>query len=74
MGQVELFAAREGDGRAEHATRVLEHEVHFLGRNLLGGNNEVALVFAVLVVNDNDEFALAEVFDGLFYLFEHVAC
>ena len=63
--QVEFLAAADGDGCAEHATGILQHEVHHLGGNLLGGADEVALVLAVLVVDNNDEAPLAEVGDGV---------
>ena len=46
---------------------MLEHEVHFLGVDLLGCDDEVALVFAVLVIHYDNEFAFFDVFDGLFY-------
>lgn len=36
---------------------VAYHEAHLLRRDILGGDDEVALVFAVLGVEDDDEFA-----------------
>ncbi len=52
--------------RAEHAAALLEHEVHDFGRDLLRGDDEVAFVFAVFVIDDDDDFAVAEVLDDLF--------
>ena len=47
----------------EYAQMVLKgDEVHLLGCDLLGGNDEVSLVLAVLVIDDNHEFTLLEVF------------
>ena len=66
-GQVEFLAPRDGDGGAEHAAGVFEHEVHFLGGDLLGGDDEVALVLAVFIVDDDDELPFPEVFHGVFY-------
>ena len=68
--QLQLVAALLGDGGAEHPAAVLEHEVDVLGGDLLRRHDEVALVLAVLVVDDDDEFALAEILDGLFYSVE----
>ena len=43
--------------QADDAARVADHERHLLGRHLLGRDDEVALVLAVLVVDDDDELA-----------------
>ena len=61
------MAALFGDRRAEHAAAVLEHEIDMLGCDFLGGNDKVALVLSVFVVDDDDEFSGLEVFNGLFY-------
>ena len=45
-------------GRQIEAAAVAGHEVDDLGRDLLGGDGEVALVLAVLVVDDHDHAAL----------------
>jgi hypothetical protein len=45
---------------------VRRHEVDDLGRDQLGGADEVALVLAVLVVHDDDHAAVAQVSGGLF--------
>ena len=60
--QVQFLATAQRHGCTEHAARVLEHEVHLLGCDLLGGNDEVSLVLAVLVIDDNHELTLLEVF------------
>jgi hypothetical protein len=41
------------------------HEVDHLGRDQLRRADEVALVLAVLVIRDDDELAVLQVFDGL---------
>ena len=46
---------------------MLEHEVHLLGSDLLGGDDEIAFVLTVFVVDDDDEFSFAEVLHGVFY-------
>ena len=45
---------------AEHAAALLEHEVDDLGGDLLGGDDEVALVLAVFVVDDDHHLAVAD--------------
>jgi hypothetical protein len=45
---------------------VLGHEVDGIGGDLFGGHGEVAFVFAVLVVDEDDHAALADLFDGFF--------
>ena len=43
-----------------------DHESHFLGRDVLRCYDEVAFVFAVGGVEDDDEFAVLEGGDGGF--------
>ena len=45
------------DGRADEAAGVLDHEGHLFGRHVLGGDDEVAFVFARGRVQDDDEVA-----------------
>ena len=66
MGQVQLVGTLDRDGGAEHATSILQHEVDLLGRNLLGRYNEVAFIFAVLVVDNNDKLAVFNIFYSIF--------
>ena len=70
MGQVEFFTTLDGDGGAEYATGVLQHEVHLLGGDLLGGDHQVALVLAVFVIDHDHELAFCEVCYSLFYCVE----
>ena len=65
-GQVQLVAALFGEGKADEAAAVFGHEVDGVGGDFFGGHGEVAFVFAVLVVNENDHAALANFFDGFF--------
>src|SRR6266850_2037759 len=62
--EVQLIAALFGEGKADQAAAVLGHEVDGVGRDLFGGHGEVAFVFAVLVVNEDDHAALANFFDS----------
>ncbi len=50
---------------ADEAAAVARHEVDGLGRDLLGGHDEVAFVLAVLVVDHDEHAACANLGDGL---------
>ena len=52
-------------GHADEPASVGGHEVDGLGRDAVGGDREIALVLAVLVVDDDHELAGADVCDGL---------
>ena len=71
--QLKFVAAGVGDGHAKHAAGVLEHEVDVFGSDLLGRDDEVALVLAVLVVDYYYKFTIAEVFESFLYAvkFDH---
>ena len=64
---VELLAAGDGERCAEHPACVFEHEVDLLGGYLFSGNNQVAFVFAVFVIDHNNHFPFAEIDEGAFY-------
>ncbi len=63
--QVELAAARLGQRQADQAAAVLGHEVDRLGGDVFGGQHEVALVLAVLLVDQHDHAAVADVGDDV---------
>ena len=65
--QFELVGAADGDGCAEHASGVFQHEVHLLGCYLLCCNDQVAFVLAVFVIDHDDKLAFSEVVHGFFY-------
>ena len=65
--QVELAGLLVGQGQADEPAPVGGHEVDGLGRDLLGGVDEVTLVLTVLVVDEDDGLSLANVFNGLLY-------
>ena len=74
--QVELFTSLYGDGCAEHASCVFQHEVDLLGRYLLCRDDEVTFVFTVFVIDYYHEFAFTEVvesfLDGAYLEFRHI--
>ena len=61
----QFVAALLRERGAQHAAPLVQHEVDHLGGDLLGGDDEVALVLAVLVIDDDDHLAVAEVLDDL---------
>ena len=69
--KVEFVAALFGEGHADQTTAVLGHEIDGLGRDFFGGHGEVTFVFAVLIVDEDDHAALANLFDGFFDGSEH---
>lgn len=52
-------AQRRGNGGADQARGVADHEGHFFRGDVLGGGDEVAFVFAGGVVQDDNELAIA---------------
>jgi len=52
---------------ADHAPRFLDHEVDHLRRHQLRRADQIPFVLAILVVGNDDELAVADVFDRLFY-------
>ena len=66
MGQVKFCASAQGDGCAEHASGVFQHEVHFFGCDLLCCDNQVAFILAILIIHHDDKLALSEIVDGFF--------
>ncbi len=59
-----MVEALLGHGEADQAASMLGHEVDGFGRDLLGGERDVAFVLAVLVVDDDDHAAGADLLDG----------
>ena len=62
--QVEPVGVGLGHRHADVAGGVADHERHELGRRELGGEDQVALVLAVLVVDDDDRPAALDGGDG----------
>ena len=57
---VEVLEALFGHGEADQAASELGHEVDGFGRDLFGGEGEVAFVLAVFVVDHHDHAAGAD--------------
>ena len=61
-----------GERQADEAAAVRGHEVDGLGRHELRRHHEVALVLAVLVVDEDDHLAGADVGDGAVHALEEL--
>ena len=61
--QAEFFDAVLGQGQADQAARVAGHEVDRVGRRELRRDNQIAFVFAVLVVDQDEHPAVAGFLD-----------
>lgn len=66
--KVEFLATFHCDGGTQYTTGVLQHEIDIVGGNLFSGDNKVAFVLAILVVDYDYELAVAEVFESVFNL------
>ena len=63
--QLERVDLLLGEREADEAAAVLGHEVDRLGRDHLGGHRQIALVLAVLVVDEDDHLAGADVVERI---------
>ena len=63
--QVELPRSRFGDRHADQATTIFGHEIDRLGRDAIRGHDQIALVLAVLFVDEDRHAAGLELRDDL---------
>src|SRR6266508_1216543 len=63
--ELQLVQPLPGHRHADEAAPVCGHEVHRFRRSLLGGQDQIALVLSVLVVDDQQETSLADLLQGL---------
>ena len=64
--KAEFVHALPGHGEAHKSATEFGHEVDHIRRSLLGRDDEIAFVFAVLIVDEDEHAALARVLDHLF--------
>ena len=64
--QVQALAAFAGQRQADQAAAEARHEVDGFGRDVVGGQHQVALVLAVFLVDQDDHAAGAHVGDDVF--------
>jgi hypothetical protein len=63
---MELFQTAPLHRYADDARALAHHEGDVLGGCLLGGNDEIAFVLALLVVNDDNHATVRDLLDRLF--------
>ena len=73
QAELELVAASLVERQADQAAAVARHEVHDLGGGELGGDDEVALVLAILGVRHDDHAPLGGLRDRLLCPDEHLS-
>lgn len=61
QGELQALEAVGQHGQADHATPVAGHEGNRRRRDVLGGDAQIAFVFARFVVTQNQHFPLSEV-------------
>ena len=64
--QLQAVGQFRGHGQADQAAPETGHEIDGFRRDVFGGHGQVALVLAVLIVHQNDHFALPDVGNGFF--------
>ncbi len=62
---LQVLEALFGHRKADQAAPVLRHEVDGFGRDLFGGESEIAFVLAVFVVDHHNHASGADFFDRL---------
>lgn len=63
VAEVEFAGAGFGDRRTDEAATEFGHKINYSGVDEFGGADEVAFIFAVFVIDDDNNFALADVFE-----------
>ncbi len=72
--EAQVVGALFGQGQADEAATEARHEVDGFGGDELGGQGEVAFVFAVFVVDDDDHAAGADLRNCFLNLDEWTSC
>src|SRR4029079_10131333 len=66
-GESQRIDSRAGHRQADQSARLFDHEVDHCRRHQLRRADEIPFVLAILVVRDDDELAVADGVDCLFY-------
>ena len=65
LGKTEFLRQLARHGHADEAARIRRHKVDVFERRMFGGADDVAFIFTVFVVDNDDALALAEGFQKL---------
>ena len=66
QGQVQLSAAILGEGQADQPAAVGGHKINIFRANHGRSHNQIAFIFTILVVHENDHFPLADIGNQFF--------
>jgi hypothetical protein len=55
-----------GKCQANQSSRIFCHEVNVFGLHALGGNDQVAFIFAILIIHQYHHLAEADIVDNFF--------
>ncbi len=61
-------------GEANQATPEARHEVDIFGAHLVGRHEQIALVFAIFVIDDDDHFARRDVGEDILDRIKNFGC
>ena len=62
MRESEFLAAMHSDRGAENATSIFEHKIDILGSDFLGGDDQIAFILAIFIIDYDDELTITEIF------------
>ncbi len=66
LRQLELLHPLRGQGETDQSTGMFGHEIDGLRRHMFGGNDKIAFVLTILIIDEDDAFPLFDVFDCVF--------
>ena len=66
LREMQFFDSLGSQGETDQPTRMFGHEIDGLGRDVFGGNDKIAFILAIFVVDQDDEFPLLDVPDCVF--------
>ena len=73
IGQIQAVAIFGAHGHTEIARTNSHQEVDNLRRHFLGRADEITFIFSVLIVDQDDDLAIAKIFQNVRYGVQHVA-
>jgi hypothetical protein len=66
LREMEFFDSLGSQGETDQPAGIFGHEINGLGRHVLSGNDEIAFILAVFVIEEDDESPLLNVPNCLF--------
>jgi hypothetical protein len=66
LREMEFFDSLGRQGETDQPTGVSGHEIDGLGRHVLGGNDKIAFILAIFIIDEDDKFSILNVSNGVF--------